>query len=540
MAFSVADYIVTRLKEQQVDTLFGVPAAYCSPLFDAAIGQGIRSVVTASDLEAGYAADGYARTKGLGAVSVAYGVGALSMINAIAGAYVERSPIVVINGGPTAANLANLHQYDVVFSHSIGQDATDLTAYKLVTAYASRAGTVADVPAVVDGAIAAAITKKRPVYIEINMGIWNSACPMPAGPLRPTNPPAGTEAQLAATIVGLIRAANAPLILIGTEIQRYGLADKVADLIAKLGVRWATALLAKSTLAEQGAGWTGVYDPPYSQAAVKNAVEQADLLVTLGCVFPNGYASLVQSAFGRMVQVYDGKVRIKTGAKQNCEIGALVSALVTQAAKAPPKPVPGGTVPVTPGTATGSLTYEQVFERIGAALDASWITIPDTFLGVYSATNLPVKGRDAFLCSGVWASIGHSVAAAVGVSFGSSRRPLVICGDGGFHMTGQALSTMVQYGRNPVIVVIANGIYGYEQFLIDASFFSGSATPPRPYVVLNQWDFAAFAKGLGLQFAQAVNTATSFDAALAAAKASNGPALIIAQVNPHDLPAELP
>jgi indolepyruvate decarboxylase len=89
---------------------------------------------------------------------------------------------------------------------------------------------------------------------------------MPAGPLTANTPPAGTEHQLATAIVGLIRAAQSPLILVGTEVQRYGLADKVADLIAKLGVRWATALLAKSALAEQGAGWIGVYDPPYSQA----------------------------------------------------------------------------------------------------------------------------------------------------------------------------------------------------------------------------------------------------------------------------------
>ena len=480
MAFSVADYILKRLSSQGVDTLFGVPAAYCAPLFDAASAHGIRSVVTASDLEAGYAADGYARTKGLGAVSVAYGVGTLSMINAIAGAYVERSPVVVINGGPTAANLANLHQYDVVFSHSIGQDATDLTAYQLVTAYAARAAMVGDVPTVVDRAISAAITKKRPVYLEINMGIWDSPCPMPAVPLVVTNPPSGAEQQLAATIVGLIRAAHAPLILVGAEVQRYGLADKVADLIAKLGVRWATALLAKSTLAEQGQGWMGVYDPPHSQVVAKDAVENADLLVTLGCVFPNGYAALIRNAFGRMVQVYDGKVRIKTGAKQNAELGALVAALVTEAAKAPPQPVPAGITPGTPGPAAGPLTYKQVFERIGAALDTSWIVIPDTFLGIYSAANLPVKGRDAFLCSGVWASIGHSVASAVGASFGSARRPLVICGDGGFHMMAQALSTMVQYGRNPLVIVVANGIYGYEQFLLDASYFNSSNTPHAP------------------------------------------------------------
>ena len=539
MPFTVADYILQRLSERNVDTLFGVPAAYCAPLFDAANAHGMTSIVTASDLEAGYAADGYARTRGLGAVSVAYGVGTLSMINAIAGAYVERSPVLVINGGPTAANLANLHQFDILFSHSIGQDATDLTAYKLVTANAGRAGTAAEAPAVVDAAMSAAITRKRPAYIEINMGIWNLACPMPTGPLPVTNPPVGTEQQLAMTIVGLIRAAQSPVILLGTEIQRYGLADKVADLIAKLGIQWASALLSKSTLPEEGPGWIGVYDPPHSQATVQDAVEQADLLVMLGCMFPNGYAALVESAFGRMVQIYDSKVRIKTAAKQPAEIGALVSALVTEAAKAPPRPATPGVSPVTPGPATGSLTYKQVFERIGVALDDSWIIIPDTFLGIYSAANLPVKGRDAFLCSGVWASLGHSVGAAVGASFGSTRRPLVICGDGGFHMMAQALSTMLRYALNPVIILIANSIFGYEQFLVDPTFFTNSMQPPRPYVVLREWDFVKFADGIGLQFAQEVDTAAALDAALAAVKTFNGPAMIIARVDPRDLPAEL-
>jgi indolepyruvate decarboxylase len=540
VAFTVADYILKRLSEQGVDRLFGVPAAYCVPLFDAAPAHGITSVVAASDLEAGYSADGYARTKGLGAVSVAYGVGTLSVINAIAGAYVERSPIVVINGGPTAGNLNNLHKFDIVFSHSIGQDATDLTAYKLVTAKAARASTVAEVPAVVDTAIKAAIVGKRPVYIEINMAIWEQTCPQPSGPITVTSPSAGTEHNLATTIIGLIRAAHAPVILIGTEIQRYGLADKTADLIAKLGVRWATALQAKGVLPEQGAGWLGVYDPPHSLGAVKTAVEQADLLMTLGCVYPNSFASVVSNSFGHMVQIYDGKVRIKSAAKQNAEIHALMSALVTEAAKTPPKTAPPGIVPVAPGPASGPLTYSQVFERIAVSLDPSWLVIPDTFLGVYSAANLPVQGRDGFLCSGVWATIGHSVAAAIGASFGSNRRPLVICGDGGFHMTAPSLATMVQQGCNPVIVVIANGIYGYEQFLVDPSYFSSSTQPPKSYAVISQWDFVKFAGGMGVQFAELVDTAAALDAALAGAKAFNGPALIAAKVDPHGLPAELP
>jgi indolepyruvate decarboxylase len=540
VAFTVADYVLTRLAQQHVDTLFGVPAAYCAPLFDAAGAHGIRSVVTASDLEAGYAADGYARTKGLAAVSVAYGVGTLSMINAIAGAYVERSPVVVVNGGPSTANLDNLKNHDVVFSHSIGRPDTDLRAYKLVTASAARAATSADVPAVVDSAITTALRTKRPVYVEINMTSWNAACPMPAGTLSAANPPAGTEKQLATTIVGLIRAAKTPLILVGAEVQRYGLADKVAGLIAKLGVRWSTALLAKSTLPEAGPGWAGVYDPPHSSPAAAAAVEHADLLVMLGAVFPNGYAPLVTGGAGHIVSAYDGAVKVKGGAKQSAELGALVAALAAEAAKAPPKTVPAGVVPPAPGAATGALTYRQVLDRIGAALDDSWLVVPDTFLGVFPAANLPVKGRNAFLCSAVWASIGHSVAAAVGASFGSSRRPLVVCGDGGFHMTAQALSTMAHYGRNPVIVVVDNGIYGYEQFLVDKAYFGSAAAQPKPYVVLNRWDFVKLANGLGVASARSVSTAADLDAALAAAKAANAPALIVARVDPHDLPAGLP
>jgi indolepyruvate decarboxylase len=185
------------------------------------------------------------------------------------------------------------------------------------------------------------------------------------------------------------------------------------------------------------------------------------------------------------------------------------------------------------------LTYRQVFERVGAALDDSWIVVPDTFLGTFSAANLPMTGRDAFLCSAVWASIGHSVAAAVGASFGSSRRPLVLCGDGGFHMTAQALSTMARYRRNPVVVVLDNGIYAYEQYLIDRTYFPNPAAQPRPYVALNRWDLVAFARALGVASAQAVDTAAELDAALAQAKASDAPALIAARVDPHGLPAEL-
>jgi indolepyruvate decarboxylase len=212
----------------------------------------------------------------------------------------------------------------------------------------------------------------------------------------------------------------------------------------------------------------------------------------------------------------------------------------TVAAEQPPANVPAGVVPAVPPAAAGTLTYKQVFQCVGNALDETLITIPDTFLGTYSAANLPVKGKDAFLCDAVWASIGHSVAAAVGASFGSTRRPLVICGDGGFQMTAQALSTMARYGRSPIVVLIANGIYGFEQFLLDRTYFNiNSNTPARPYAVIGQWDLVKLANSMGVNSAIAVDTAAALDSELAAAMANPGLSLIVAQVAPRGLPTEM-
>ena len=93
---------------------------------------------------------------------------------------------------------------------------------------------------------------------------------------------------------------------------------------------------------------------------------------------------------------------------------------------------------------------------------------------------------------------------------------------------------MARYGRNPIVVLIVNGIYGFEQFLLDRSYFNtNSNTPARPYAVIGQWDFVKFADSIGVQYAKTVNTAAALDSELASAKADPGPCLIVAQVPPR-------
>jgi len=173
MPFTTSDYIITRLAQQNVEAIFGVPAVYCAPVFEAAANTAnFRVVVTSSDLVAGYAADGYARTRGLSAVSVAYGVGTLSLLNAVAGAYIERSPVVVINGGPSQARIDQQNNTGILFSHSMGQPHSDLEAFRPFTCFAERATSQAGLPALIDRAIVAALTKKhRSILKSLSRGL---------------------------------------------------------------------------------------------------------------------------------------------------------------------------------------------------------------------------------------------------------------------------------------------------------------------------------------------------------------------------------
>src|SRR5438067_189092 len=157
MDYTVGHYFVQRLQELGVDRLFGVPAVTCDGVYEAAEALGLPIVVTSSDLEAGYAADGYARMKGLGVVAVSYGVGTLSLINAIAGAFVEKSPVVVINGGPSVLNAWNQRRYSVLYSHSIGRENTDYNLFERVVSLATSIDTPSDAPHFIDRALTHAV-----------------------------------------------------------------------------------------------------------------------------------------------------------------------------------------------------------------------------------------------------------------------------------------------------------------------------------------------------------------------------------------------
>ena len=543
MAHVVADYIIERLAQNGVEALFGVPAVYCAPLYNAAErNPNFRTVVTNSDLEAGYAADGYARVRGLSAVAVSYGPGTLSIVNAIAGAYIERSPIVVVNGGPSQIDIDNQNTTGVLFSHSIGAPHTDMDIFRNVTTFCERADSVSAVPQLVDNAIAAALIRKRPVYIEIPQLLLDVPCPQPVGVIDVTMPAGAADAAAIAILSELATATN-PVVIVGEEVQRYRLADKVLTVLDRLQLRWATTLVAKSVLPESHPRFVGVFNGDKAPPPLKNLIQSSGLIFALGAVFGTGHAHLMIPKVNTTIRAWDGAVVSRGDAPQAVGLPALIDALDHHSASATPVTyTSAAAIPVSgpPAPAGPELDYQQVFDVIAepAFLDASFTVIADTFLGIYPAAQMRMPAQDSFITDGLWASIGHSVGAAVGAFVPHGKRPLVLIGDAGFQMVGQAVSTMVRHQHNSIVVIIANSLYGIEQYLLGRDFYTDPAQPPLPYFVLPDWNFDAFAQALGVTQVATANTDTALRTALATAKAhTTGPSVIRALVGSRSLPA---
>ncbi|MET0758431.1 MAG: thiamine pyrophosphate-dependent enzyme [Mycobacterium sp.] len=575
MPYFAADYVIERLMQQNVEALFGVPAVYGAALFAAAArastpARPFRTVVNSSDLESGYAADGYARVRGLSAVSVSYGVGTLSLVNAVAGAYIERSPVVVLNGGPSQTNIDDQNRTGVLFSHSMGRPHSDMEAFAPFTALCERADTEAAVPALIDRALTTALTRKHPVYVEVPQAWWSRPCSPPAGTLD-LSLPAGSADAAAQSVLQAIAAASNPMVIVGVEIARYRLADTMLSILNRLNLPWATTVLSKSVLPEQHPKFLGVFNGERSPAALKSKIQTSDLIIALGAVFGSGHASMMIPKFDKTIRIWDGALVNRGGAPQPMHTPPFVAAL--DAAGIVRRPV--GFVGRAPAAAehfdehgesawdgdrgaeialaaaepaasptpiaTG-LTYQELFDTLAepAFWDTSLSLIADTYLGIYPAARMTMPAQNSFMADAIWASIGHSVAAAVGAAIPGEKRPVVVCGDGGFQMTGQALATMVRMRQNTIVIVVDNGLYGYEQYLLGRSYYNSQTEAPLPYAVLAPCDYEGFARAMGVGQVSGADSVATLRTALASAKAhSTGPSFIHALVKSRSLPPGL-
>ena len=560
--FTVADYLLTRLKQLDVTEVFQIPGDYVKH-FTQALEHfpGVNAIGAINELDAAYAADAYGRTRGLAAVSLQYGVSTFSALNAIAGAYVEFSPIVVISATPGADARQIGKMYDVLYHHSTGNLRADQEVYRQVTLAAETLSTSVGAPEKIDKLLIAAITYKRPVYIECYKEVWGEPCPRPSHeklqPLKFTSEPLALENAVTAAWAE-ITAAKDPMIFAGVEVLRHGLSDLLQELIDASGFLYTTTTLGKTVLDEKGPKFIGTYSDAASIQSVRDLVAQADCFLTLGTVITDDYLWFIENKYADMVLATTEQIRVGYFIFDGVTMKDFMEALLARfkstkgyplSTVAPPQPVypepwASNSDPHW-NDKPETITYNRFFQHSMKFLhDHKMLDQIVMTYGVssalYVATNAYGLAKGSFIGSAAWQCIGFETGAASGAQFGSGKRAWTIAGDGGFMMVCQSLSTLARNKLNAVIFVMSNQVYAIEQVYVDMSAFKpGPKHKFDAFDILPKWDYLALAKAFGAEGIR-VETVDELNAALPRiAKIKDKPVLVEVVIPQKDLPGQM-
>lgn len=519
--FTVADYLLTRLKQLNVTEVFQIPGDYVKHFTQALEHfDGVTAIGAINELDAGYAADAYGRTRGLAAISLQYGVSTFSALNAVAGAYVERSPIVVISATPGSDARQIGSMYGVLYHHSTGNLNADEEIYRHVTVAAETLSTSAGAAQKIDALLVAALTHRRPVYIACYKEVWGEPCPRPddippCAQLRHSEPLALQNAVEQAWTQ--ITAAKNPIIFAGVELLRFGLADLLQQLIEASGMLYTTTSLGKTVLAEQGDKFIGTYSDAASLASVREQVQQADCFLCLGTIITDDYLWFVENKFADTILATSEQIRVGYFNYAGVTMQDFLQALLWRfrAGKptypldcvAPPQPrYPDPWVANSDPKYDADpqlITYNRFFQHAMKFLDDNQLfdSIVMTYgvsSAMYVATNAYGLAQNGYISSAAWQCIGFETGAASGAQLGSGKRAWCIAGDGGFMMVCQSLSTLARNKLNAVIFVMSNQVYAIEQVYVDiTSFEPGPEHQFDTFDLLPEWDYLALAKAYG-------------------------------------------
>ena len=484
---SVAQQLLLALKAHGAGEIFGIPGDFALPFFKVIEESQVLPLYTLSHEPAvGFAADAASRFRsGLGVAAVTYGAGALNMVNAVAAAYAEKSPVVVVSGGPgrgeSASGLLLHHQARTLDSQAV--------IYREVTCAQTRLADPATAPAEIARVLRAALTLSRPVYIEVPRDMVN----VPCGDVTPVPEPAVDPDAVAACadeVLARLAAADRPAVMVGVEVRRFGLEDAVAELTDRLGIPVVTSLLGRGLLAGKNVPLVGTYLGLAGDPEVTELVEGSDGLLLLGVIISdtNFGVSANQIDRRKAVQALDGQVTINFHTYANIPLREFVAALLERVvdrknpqatARKPtyPRGLPVDDAPVAPldiATAVNDLIAEV--GKIPIAAD----------IGDCLFTGMDIEPTE-FVAPGYYATMGFGVPAGLAVQAVTGRRPIVLVGDGAFQMTGWELGNGRRYGWDPVVVVFNNASWEMLR----------AFQPESGFNTLDEWDFAALARGLG-------------------------------------------
>jgi len=535
---TVAEYLLRRLKEIGVDHLFGVPGDFALGFFNQVLKSDLKYVGTCNELNAAYAADGYARIRGIGAFSSTYGVGELSAINGVAGAFAERVPVVVITGSPAT----NYFRLKPLLHHTLGDYQIPLRMYERITVASTQLVSGETASLEIDRVLSACLAHQQPVYLSLPSDVVMMKCNRPNAFLFPT--PArsdqGTLGEAVKETLGMLNRAGRPIVLGGVELIRFKLQKEFAAFLDKTGFPYVTMMLGKTVLSERHPQFIGLFEGDRSRDYVRDRVESADCILQLGDLMTDintgGFTTNLDDA--KTISANIRTVKIKHHYYENVYLQDFILELTEKLTRRDPatleiQPAVGGCVhrntePYLPDRPK-LLTIKRFFDRMSHFIKNNSIVIAETGVSIFSAAEMLMPEGATFVGQAYYGSIGYTVGATLGAGMAAEDRRIVLfIGDGSFQVTGQDLSTMIRYHLKPVIFLMNNDGYTIERAICD-----------RPYNDIQPWHYhklvAVFGEGLSFD----VRTEGELEDALDKAATANSLVFIEVHTGRLDYPEAL-
>lgn len=518
---NLSQVLLTALRDHGAREVFGIPGDFALPFFKVMEESWILPLHTLShEPGVGFAADAAARFhSGLGVAAVTYGAGALNMVNPIAGAYAEKSPVVVISGAPGKGEAVS----GLLLHHQAKTLDSQFAIYREITCDQARLDDARTAPAEIARVLASCLRESRPVYIELPRDMVT----VPCEPVSALAPPAVDHDALAACvdeIVARIRAASSPVLMVGVEVRRFGLEEKVAELARRLGVPVVTSILGRGLLTGTDAPLAGTYLGVAGRAEITDLVEHSDALLLLGVIISdtNFGVSSRQIDMRKTIQALDHRVTLGYHTYNDIPLGAIVDALLERVGEHTPAievSAPGYPRGLTADD--GPITPNDIAMAVNDLMDAHGRMPIAADMGDCLFTAMDIAQTE-LVAPGYYATMGFGVPAGLGLQAASGQRPLILVGDGAFQMTGWELGNCRRFGWDPIVILLNNASWEMLRTFQPESDFNN----------LDDWGFASMAKGLGGDGVR-VSTRAELKTALERAVATRGKFQLIEAMVPR-------
>lgn len=437
----------------------------------------------ANELNASYAADGYARIKGVGAVVTTFGVGELSAINGTAGAYSEMLPVIHIVGTPNTQSQSER----AILHHSLGNGDFEVFVemFRKVTIAAAHLREN-DAISEIDRVIQSAIVSKRPGYIGIPIDLIHKKVQADVQPLclAPPKNPAKTQEICLKVVSEAIKSAEYPIIVVDACVQRHGLVKEALDFVKKSNFPTYCSPMAKGIVPEDFPNYRGCYAGSITLEGIAKEVKKADLIIELGSIksdFNTG-GFTYQLDHKKTISLHSFGTTVYHATYDKVGMGEFLPLLTEKlpgSSRVYRLPARDSPQAIIPGI---EITHNYFWNKVVEFMDPGAIIVAETGTSEFACFNIEAPKDSSFISQVLWGSIGFSVGAAVGAAFADrKRRVYLFVGDGSFQMTAQEISVFLHQGLTPVIFLLNNDGYLIEKLIHG---------PHRAYNNFQMWQYS--------------------------------------------------